>query len=89
MKTAFDFLQSNGIVSNRETGVEVINNPNYYGLLHAMNEFAVYYAKNIFDDKEKRNGVIQECIEVIKNNPEVMDNDDQTTVIKELEKLKS
>lgn len=48
IKTAYDFLKENGIVCQRETGIEVINHPNYYGLIHAMNAYAVYYAKGVY-----------------------------------------
>jgi hypothetical protein len=56
MKTGFDFLKENGIVCQRETGIEVINNPNYYGLLNAMNAYAVYYAKYIYRE-DKNDGL--------------------------------
>jgi hypothetical protein len=53
MKTAFDFLKNNGIIREGETEIEVVGTPNYYGLLHAMNQYAVYYAKNVYkDDKD-------------------------------------
>lgn len=48
MKTAYDFLKSNGMICERESGaIAVLHFSNYLGLVNVLNEYAIYYSQGV------------------------------------------